>query len=250
MKHAFQLIHGDCFDVFSTIPDSSVDMVLCDLPYGTTRNPWDKPLPLNRLWGEYRRILSPTGVVCLTGQGLFTAKLILSNEKDFRYRITWVKSKPTNFLNARRQPLRCCEDICVFYRKQPPYFPQMSEGDPYDKGVRKNRKTGSYGDFAPVRISSSGKRFPKDVLYFKTAESEGESWHPTQKPLALGRYLVRTYTRPDSLVLDNCAGSASFPIAAALEGRKAIGIESCPEFVRRSLSRAKAFGIDAGMDFH
>jgi site-specific DNA-methyltransferase (adenine-specific)/modification methylase len=224
-----RLIEGDCLDVLPKLPGASVDLILCDLPYGTTQNRWDSVIDLDRLWEQYRRVIKPRGVIALTAQGLFTARLILSNERWFRYKIAWVKSKPTNFLNARRQPLRRHEDVCVFYARQPRYYPQMDEGLPYDKGVRKDQLTGSYGDFAPARVKSKGQRFPTDVVYFKTAESEGPVWHPTQKPVSLGRYLVRTFTRPGQVVLDNAFGSGSFVLAAALEGRSFIGIEKNEE---------------------
>jgi site-specific DNA-methyltransferase (adenine-specific)/modification methylase len=171
------------------------------------------------------RILKPAGVVALTSQGVFTAKVILNNEPWFKYKIVWEKSKPTNFLNAKKQPLRKHEDICVFYQRQPVYHPQMRQGQPYDKGVRKNQLSGSYGDFLPARVRSGGDRYPTDVVYFKTAESEGPVWHPTQKPVELGRYLVRTYTDPGDLILDNAFGSGSFLVAAAQEGRRFVGIE-------------------------
>jgi site-specific DNA-methyltransferase (adenine-specific)/modification methylase len=219
------LIEGDCLDVLPSLPAGAVDLVLCDLPYGTTQNPWDSVIPLDALWTHYRRILAPGGAIVLTAQGIFTARLILSQESWFKYKIAWVKSKPTNFLNARRQPLRKHEDICVFYASQPHYFPQMSPGEAYDKGVRKNQLTGSYGDFEPVRVRSDGERFPTDVVYFKTAEAEGPVWHPTQKPVELGRYLVRTYTAPGAVVLDHACGAGSFLLAAAVEGRRAIGVE-------------------------
>lgn len=219
------LIEDDCLSAMGEIPDGTVDLILCDLPYGTTQNAWDSVIPLDKLWAHYRRILAPKGVVALMSQGSFTARVILSQESLFKYKITWVKSKPTNFLNAKKQPLRKHEDVCIFYAQQPNYTPQMSEGEPYDKGVRKNQLTGSYGDFRPAHIKSEGGRYPTDVVYFKTAEAEGRVWHPTQKPVELGRYLVRTYTSPNGTVLDNCFGSASFIVAAALEGRNSIGIE-------------------------
>ncbi|MEL7680346.1 site-specific DNA-methyltransferase [Citromicrobium bathyomarinum] len=207
------------------IPDRSINMVLCDLPYGTTQNSWDSVIPLDKLWLEYERVLAPQGVVVLTGQGPFTARLIFSKEDWFKYKVVWEKSKPTNFLNAKRQPLRKHEDICVFYPRQPKYTPQMGEGEAYDKGVRKNQLTGSYGDFRPAHIKSSGGRYPTDVIYHKTAESEGTVYHATQKPVGLGQYLIRTYTEPGDVVLDNAFGSGSFLVAAALEKRNAIGIE-------------------------
>ncbi|MEN0081125.1 MAG: site-specific DNA-methyltransferase [Flavobacterium lindanitolerans] len=225
------IYEGDCLEIMKRIPDGSVDMILCDLPYGTTQNKWDSIIPLDELWKEYRRIIKPKGVIALSSQGIFTAKLTLSNEAWFRYKFVWVKSKPTNFLNARRQPLRQHEDICVFYGSQPNYRPVMSKGEPYDKGTRKAQYTGSYGDFKPVQVKSDGERFPTDTLYCKTAESEsgGRVWHPTQKPVALGRYLIRMFTGEGDVVLDNAFGSGSFLVAAALEGRRFIGIEKNEE---------------------
>lgn len=219
------LFEGDCLQVMENIPDASIDMVLCDLPYGTTQNKWDSVIDLSKLWAAYNRIVKPNGAIVLTSQGIFTAKLMLSNENQFKYKISWEKSKSTNFLNAKKQPLRKHEDICVFYRKQPTYNPQMGEGVAYDKGIRKNQLSGSYGDFKPKHVKSDGERYPTDVVYFKTAESEGAVWHPTQKPIELGRYLIRTYTKPGDLVLDNSFGSGSFLVAAALEGRYFCGIE-------------------------
>jgi site-specific DNA-methyltransferase (adenine-specific) len=219
------LFEGDCLEVLRRFPQHSVDMILCDLPYGTTQNAWDSVIDLPALWREYRRVIKPNGAIVLTSQGIFTAKLMLSNEAWFKYKLVWEKSKPTNFLNAKKQPLRKHEDICVFYAKPPTYNPQMGVGVAYDKGVRKNQLSGSYGDFQPAHVKSNGERYPTDVVYFKTAESEGEVWHPTQKPVELGRYLIRTFTQPGDLVLDNAFGSGSFLVAAALEGRHFCGIE-------------------------
>lgn len=219
------LFEGDCLAVLDRFPDACIDMVLCDLPYGTTQNNWDSVIDLNSLWKVYQRIVKPNGAIILTAQGLFTAKLILSNEKIFKYKIVWVKSKPTNFLNAKKQPLRKHEDICVFYYQQPTYNPQMVNGEAYDKGIRKDQLSGSYGDFKPRHVRSNGERYPTDVVYFKTAESEGKVWHPTQKPIELGRYLIRTFSNPGDIILDNAFGSGSFLVAAVLEGRKFCGIE-------------------------
>ena len=222
------IFEDDCLDIMEFLPDDSVDMVLCDLPYGTTQNKWDSVISLEKLWERYNRVVKKGGAFVLTSQGIFTAKLIISNEKYFKYKIVWEKSKPTNFLNAKKQPLRKREDICVFYRNQPTYNPQMGIGKTYSKGVRKNQHTGSYGEFEPVLVESqNGLRYPTDVVYFKTPESESEGtvWHPTQKPVELGRYLIRTYTNPGDVVLDNASGSGSFLVAAVLEQRNFIGIE-------------------------
>ena len=231
-----KVVQGDCLEVMQSIPDKSVNMILCDLPYGTTQNKWDSVIDLQKLWTEYERIIKDDGAIVLTSQGIFTAKLILSNEKLFKYKITWIKSKSTNFLNAKKQPLRKHEDICIFYKKQPTYNPQMTEGEAYDKGIRKDQYTGSYGDFKPKHVKSNGERYPNDIVfyeeqnlddfvYIKTAEAEGTVYHPTQKPIELGRYLIRTYTNPGDIVLDNACGSGSFLLSAILENRNFIGIE-------------------------
>jgi len=223
------VIEDDCLQAMQSLPDKSIDMILCDLPYGHTQNMWDSVIPLEKLWEQYERIIKDSGAIALTSQGIFTAKLILSNQKLFKYKITWVKSKPTNFLNAKKQPLRRHEDICIFYKKQPKYTPQMTIGEPYNKGFRKSQLTGCYGDFNSVEVKSDGGRYPTDVVYFKTAESEGPVHHPTQKPVELGRYLIRTFSEPNSIVLDNTCGSGSFLVAAVLEGRRFIGIEKNKE---------------------
>lgn len=216
---------GDTIEQMKNIPDNAVDMVLVDLPYGTTQNKWDSVIPLDQLWKAYHRIVKKNGAMVFTASGLFTAELMLSNPKEYKYNYTWIKSKATNFLNAKKQPLRKHEDILVFYRKQPTYNPQMFKGEAYSKGVRKDQLTGSYGDFNPVLVKSDGLRYPIDVLYFKTAEAEGKVVHPTQKPVSLGRYLIKTFTNPGDVVLDNTSGAGSFLISALLEGRNFIGIE-------------------------
>jgi len=224
-KFVNKVIEGDCLEVMKKMPSKSVDMILCDLPYGTTQNEWDSLIPLKKLWKQYERIIKDNGAIVLTSQGIFTHKLIISNEKLFKYKIVWIKSKATNFLNAKIQPLRKHEDICIFYKKQPTYNPQKTYGEAYDKGFRKDQHTGSYGLFETRHVKSNGERYPNDIVYFKTAESEGEVYHPTQKPISLGRYLIRTFTNEGDIVLDNTCGSGSFLVSAVLEGRKFIGIE-------------------------
>lgn len=219
------VVQGDTIAKMKEIPDNSVDLLLVDLPYGTTQNKWDSVIPLPDLWEQYHRVVKENGAMIFTASGMFTAKLILSNPKEYKYNYTWIKSKATNFLNAKKQPLRKHEDILVFYRKQPTYNPQMTSGSAYSKGIRKDQITGSYGDFRPVLVKSKGKRYPVDVLYFKTAEAEGKVVHPTQKPVSLGRYLIRTFSNPGDVVLDNTSGSGSFLVAALQEGRNFIGIE-------------------------
>ena len=237
-----RIFEADCLEKMKDIPSKSIDMILCDLPYGMTQNAWDSCIPLDRLWRQYLRIIKSNGVIALTSNGVFTAKLILSQEKFFKYKWVWEKSKPTNFLNAKKQPLRKHEDVCIFYQHQPTYNPQMKQGVAYDKGVRKNQLSGCYGDFEPAHVHSNGERYPTDVIYVKTAESEGEVFHPTQKPVELGRYLVRTYTNPGDVILDNTCGSGSFLISALLEGRNFIGIEKNENvalFKRRDINYIK-----------
>lgn len=219
------VVQGDTIAKMKELPDNSVDLLLVDLAYGTTQNKWDSVILLPDLWEQYHRVVKENGAMIFTASGVFTAKLILSNPKDYKYNYTWIKSKATNFLNAKKQPLRKHEDILVFYRKQPTYNPQMTSGSAYSKGIRKDQITGSYGDFRPVLVKSKGKRYPVDVLYFKTAEAEGKVVHPTQKPVSLGSYLIRTFSNPGDVVLDNTSGSGSFLVAALQEGRNFIGIE-------------------------
>lgn len=222
------VIQGDCLEVMKSFPSTSIDLVLCDLPYGTTQNKWDSPINLTELWKHYKRIVKPNGAIILTSQGLFTGRLIMSNPEMFKYKIVWEKSKPTNFLNAKKQPLRKHEDICIFYSKQPVYNPEMQPGEPYNKGLRKAQQTGSYGNFKPTFVEDPiGVRYPTDIVYMKTPESEsnGVVIHPTQKPIGLGRYLIRSYSNPGDVVLDNTCGSGSFLVSAVIEERNFIGIE-------------------------
>lgn len=151
------VVQGDTIAKMKELPDNSVDLLLVDLPYGTTQNKWDSVIPLPDLWEQYHRVVKENDAMIFTVSGMFTAKLILSNPKDYKYNYTWIKSKATNFLNAKKQPLRKHEDILVFYRKQPTYNPQMTSGSAYSKGIRKDQITGSYGDFRPVLVKSKGK---------------------------------------------------------------------------------------------
>lgn len=232
-----RIFEGDCLKILPKLPERSIDMVLCDLPYGITQNKWDNQIiDLNKLWEQYTRIIKPNGVIALTAQGRFTGELISSNLKWFKYKIVWIKSKSTNFLNANKQPLRRHEDICIFYNKQPLYIPQKIQGMPYNKGVRLDNLSGTYGSYGENKnLNLDGKRFPSDLLffeeeqitdwvYFKTAEFDG-AYHPTQKPIDLGRWLIRTYTEPGAIILDNACGSGSFLVSAIMEQRRFIGIE-------------------------
>lgn len=220
-----RVIEGDTLEEMKKIEDKSIDLILVDLPYGTTRNKWDIIIPFEDLWKEYNRVIKDNGAMLFTATGIFSSLLMLSNVKDYKYKLIWVKSKSTNFLNVKKQPLRKFEEILVFYKKQPTYNPQKTIDVPYNKGPRKSQLTGSYANFSSVVNKSEGERNPTDVLYFKTAETEGEVFHPTQKPVELGSYLIKTFTNKGEVVLDNTSGSGSFLVAAIKEGRNFIGIE-------------------------
>jgi len=223
-----RLFNGDMFFWFEEeLQPNSVDLLLTDFPYGTLnkRNQWDNVIDMEKFWEQAYRVCKPNAAIISTAAQPFTSALISSNLGDFKYTLIWEKSKATGYLNAKKQPLRAHEDIVVFYRKQPTYNPQMVEGKPYDKG-KAVRDTECYGvQTQEVHVKNdSGLRYPRSVLYFKTAESEGKL-HPTQKPVELYKWLVRTYSNVGDVVLDPCMGSGTTGAAALAEGRDFIGIE-------------------------
>lgn len=226
------LLNDDMFTAFDAVDDQSIDLLLTDFPYGTInrRNIWDNVIDLPRFWSVIDRICKPTCPVISTAANPFTSVLVTSNLRDFRYTLVWEKSKASGYLNSKRQPLRAHEDIVVFYRKQPTYNPQMTEGLPYDKGTAV-RDTEVYGvQTKAVHVhNTSGQRYPRSVLYFKTAEREGRL-HPTQKPLSLYEYLINTYSNPSDTVLDPCMGSGTTGHAALINQRQFIGFEQDPDF--------------------
>ena len=237
------LIHGDCLEVMKEIPDKSMDMVLCDLPYGTTQCKWDTIIPFEPLWEQYERVIKDNGAIVLTASQPFTSTLIMSNIKLFRYTWVWEKSKATGFLNAKKRPLVAHEDITVFSKKPTTYNPQFSTKEPYNKGIRKEQTDDDvYGKFERVEVKSDGKRYPRSVVYFKTAESEGAVLHKTQKPLKLFEYLIKTYTNEGETVLDNCMGSGTTGVACLNTNRNFIGIELDDEYfeiAKRRISEAR-----------
>ena len=219
------LSNGDCLELMCNIPDKSIDMILCDLPYGTTQNKWDSVIPFNLLWCQYRRIIKDNGAICLFGQGLFTANLICSNKEMYRYDLIWEKTKAGGFLNARRMPLQAHENISVFYKKLPVYNPQMEAGKPYIKKAVTNGDGKNYGKFDRVGeiAVNEGTRFPRSVI--KISNDNHKSLHPTQKPVELLEWLIRTYTNENETILDNCMGSGSTGVACINTNRKFIGME-------------------------
>ena len=221
----YSLLFGDCLERMKEIPDGSVDLILTDPPFGTTKCSWDSLIPFEPMWNELKRIIKPNGAIVLFGAEPFSSLLRCSNIKDFKYDWVWEKSKATGFLNSKRQPLRAHEIISVFYSKPPTYTPQMTEGVAYNKGVRKEQTQNDvYGSFDQVEVKSDGLRFPRSVQYFKTAESEG-GFHKTQKPVALLEYLIKTYTQENETVLDFTFGSGSTGVACVNTNRSFIGVE-------------------------
>lgn len=219
-----KLLHGDCLKLMKDIPDGSVDLVLCDLPYGTTNCSWDSVLPFDKLWAEYNRLLREDGAAVLFAAQPFTTQLIQSNRKNFRYCWYWMKNQATGFTYAKYQPMRRIEDVCVFYRKHGTYNPQ---GLQKIKRPRPRKKKPKADCVVPMRKLSKEhtprfKNYPKNVLEYNTERG----LHPTQKPVPLLEYLVRTYTNEGDTVLDNCMGSGSTGVAVKrVGGRRFIGIE-------------------------
>ena len=219
----YELHLGDCLEVMKSIPDGSIDMILCDLPYGTTRNKWDSIIPFELLWAHYNRICK--GAIVLTAAQPFTSALIMSNVKNFKYQWVWEKTQAVGHLNAWKQPMRKHEDICVFYRKQSTYNPQIT--DKPKENIRpqtgRTKTTSNYGAHGfDVFKCPPDKSMPASVLKFANAQ---KTVHPTQKPVALMEYLIRTYTNEGDIVLDNCMGSGTTGVACVNTGRRFIGIE-------------------------
>lgn len=227
---------GDCLPLMAAMPPESVDLILADLPYGTTRNSWDSIIPLDDLWDAYARILRPGGCVVLTAAQPFTSALVMSNRPWFRYEWIWSKTIGSGQLNIRKQPLRTHESVLVFAPTPAPYYPQMEAGQPYTI----TRKTGSwtgrgYNEQSDHTTVNTGQRWPKSVLNIPNPRIKGG--HPTQKPLALFEYLILTYTTPGAVVLDNVMGSGTTAEAALNTGRQFVGMEIDPKFVQVARDR-------------
>lgn len=235
---------GDCLDLMSNIPDKSIDFILCDLPYGTTRCKWDTVIRFKPLWKQYNRIIKDNGAICLFGSEPFASKLRLSNLKMYKYDWVWRKPKGVGHLNSKIQPMRDVETISVFYKKQCNYYPQYSKGEPYS-ALKAGRKTevceagqtiyGKFNDGAEYKNDNDGFRYPKQVIEFGVVERG--TLHPTQKPVKLLEYLIKTYTTEGEVVLDNCMGSGSTGVACKNLNRKFIGIELNKEYYEIAKNR-------------
>lgn len=222
------LVLGDCLERMKEIPDGSVDLVLTDPPYGTTACKWDSVIPLEPMWKELKRVIKPNGAIVLFAAQPFTSILISSNLKGFKYDWTWRKPKGTGHLNAKRMPMRDKEDIVVFYDKQCTYNPQFTKGTPYKDKAGKNHTdttsmTENYGAYTNFRNDNEGLRYPKQVIEFGVVERG--TVHPTQKPVDLMEYLIKTYTNESETVLDFTMGSGTTGVACVNTNRKFIGIE-------------------------
>jgi|TARA_R110001606_G_scaffold387831_1_gene552787 site-specific DNA-methyltransferase (adenine-specific) len=240
---------GDCFEVMKTIEDNSVDAIICDLPYGTTQCKWDSVIPFEPLWEQYNRIIKHNGAIVLFSAQPFTSALISSNYKMFKYSWTWDKSRASGFLNAKKQPLRVTEDICVFYKKQCTYNPILIDRDkknirntdytPNKEGVKtygKTRKDFKYNEGREIPID---KGYPKNLLHIKTVgtNTKNKRFHPTQKPLELMEYLINTYTNEGETVLDNTMGSGTTMVACKNLNRNGIGIEKDEKYFKIAQER-------------
>jgi site-specific DNA-methyltransferase (adenine-specific) len=215
-----KLLNGDCLELMKDIPDGSIDMILCDLPYGTTaRNKWDCILPYDLLWNEYKRVIKDNGAICLFAQLPFDKTLAISNLQMLRYEWIWKKQQGTGHLNAKKMPMKAHENILVFYKKLPTYNPQMTIGKPYI--CKSGKGSSNYREQRSVVTKNQGVRYPLDVIEFKS----DKGLHPTQKPVALLEYLIKTYTNENETVLDNCMGSGSTGVACLNTGRNFIGME-------------------------
>ena len=238
------------------IPDGTVDAVICDLPYEVLHkdNPkaqWDRMIPFEPLWKQYLRVAKQNAPIILFCQGMFTAQLMMSQPKIWKYNLVWEKGRATGFLNANRMPMRSHEDIAVFYRSQPTYNPQMRKGNSHSRGngihkttnqcygkfKEKKQKVGATYDYAHIKVvEPTGECFPMSVLHF-SKEHGDETWHPTQKPVDLLRYLVLTYTNEGDMVLDNCSGSGTTAIACIKEKRHFICFEKNEEYFLKAKKR-------------
>ncbi len=237
MKYTFEMYHEPCLEGMKKVPDKSVDLIICDLPYGTTNNHWDIVIPFAPLWEQYNRIAKENAAVILFGQGLFSVDTINSNRENFRYNLIWNKILSTGFLNANKMPLRVHEDINVFYRKMPTYNPQRVKGSPCHsakvKGYDVEKNT--YGKYTKV-VNLNDMKYPTSILTYQKPHSSVQK-HPSEKPLALIENLVLTYSNEGDTVMDNCTGSGTTGVASLNCHRNFIGFEKEQSYYELSCER-------------
>lgn len=219
------LMQGDCLELMRDVPSASADLILTDLPYGTTQCKWDAVIPFEPMWEQYNRIIKPAGVIALNAAAPFDKALANSNIKDFRYEWIWEKSHATGHLNAKKMPLKAHENVLIFYRQLPTYNPQKTTGHKRKTAVKRGDKTEVYGEQTLEDLSyDSTDRYPRSVLKF-ASDKQTCSLHPTQKPVSMVEYFIKTYTNVGDMVLDSCMGSGTAGVACALTGRDFTGIE-------------------------
>lgn len=239
---------GDCLELMKEIPDKSVDMILCDLPYGVTQNKKDVALPFDKLWQQYNRIIKDNGCIALFGQGLFFIDLVNSNRKNFKYDLVWDKVLTSGFLNAKRMPLRQHEQIAIFYKKQPTYNPQMRVGEiNHSKGRPKQNLNNNYGEYNFIESKQDGLKYPTSVIS-KSKPHPSIAKHPTEKSVELLEWFIKTYTNGNELVLDNCMGSGSTGVACVNTNRNFIGIELDEKYFNIAKERIYGTKINARND--
>jgi len=229
MMPKIELIQGDCLEKMKEIDDGSIDMILCDLPYGTTACKWDTIIPFEPLWEQYKRIIKDNGAIVLTASQPFTSALVMSNIKMFKYEWVWEKTIASNFMLSKKQPQKKHENILVFYKNQPSINLQMETGKPYSDNIRKRTVGIHNSETIKKAIENKGTRYPSTV---QKINSISEGLHPTQKPVALFEYLIKTYTNEGETVLDNCMGSGTAGVACGNLNRNFIGIELDPEYFK------------------
>ena len=241
-KRQFDLYLGDCLDVMKQIPNGSIDMIACDLPYGVTQNKLDIIIPFEPLWSEYKRIIKERGCIALFAQGVFFVELGQANRKMFRYDLVWDKVLTTGFLNAGRMPLRQHEQIAIFYKKLPEYHPQFTEGKPlHSKGfsyMDKEHKNNNYGQFHMTDDSRKGstEKYPTSIIRVPKPHPS-IALHRTEKPVELLKWLILTYSNKGDTIMDNCMGAGGCGVACAKTGRKFIGIEKDPGYFEIAKNR-------------
>jgi len=228
-----QLIEGDCLEVLPTMADQSIDAIICDLPYGTTVCKWDAVIPFEPLWEQYKRVIKPKGAIVLFGSQPFTTSLISSNLKWFKYEWIWEKSRATGFLDCKLKPLNNYESVLVFCNGKTIYNPQMVKGKLHTNGRVGTGPAQVYGKFSDRKLSKTDLYYPKRIIKFTTEDG----LHPTQKPVALLEYLIKTYTNEGDTVLDNCMGSGTTGAACRNIGRNFIGIEKDPGYFQVAKQR-------------
>ena len=231
-----KLYKGDCLEIMKQIPNGSIDMILADLPYGTTQNKWDSVLPLDLLWKQYERIIADNGCIVLTADGIFTGVLMMSNPKMFKYKLIWDKKSTTGFLNAKKMPLRRHEDILIFAKGKTTYNPIMREGKLRFKGGKKYANNGCYGNFNEMPKEQYNMYYPTSIIEISNANQKAKQ-HPTEKPVELMEYLIKTYTNENEIVLDNTMGSGSTGVACVNTNRNFIGIEKDEKYFEIAKNR-------------